>query len=210
LRENYYSSEVVVPVIYRYYMEEQVKRINELKDPRIIYVTDLAACSHKLKLRRIYPEITLRFEPGAILGSLIHAGVEKYLAEQGFVVEHSIEEKIKVENEEYTVKGRVDAYDPEKKIVIEIKSSRDTANKPLEHHIFQLQIYLNMLEADKGILVYITPEGFLEYGINREKINLKSLVKTLVRDEVHPRWSWECRYCVFKRLCTYAVVERQQ
>jgi len=202
------SSEVVIPILYKAFMTEQLNRLNEIRNERVIYVTDLVACSHKLRLRRLYPELSLRFDPGAVTGNLIHIGVEKYLVENGFQVEYPIEATVEVDGVEYVLKGRVDAYHPDEKIVVEIKSSRETQNKPLEHHIFQLQIYLNLLNAEKGILLYITPEGFLEYSVKKEKVNIKSLVKTLVYDEVHPRWSWECKYCIYRRLCSYATIEK--
>lgn len=205
---NIRSSEVVIPILYRAFMSEQLNRLEEIRSKNIIYVTDLTACSHKLKLRRLYPELSLRFDPSAITGNLIHIGVEKYLSEQGFSVEYPIEKEVEVEGKKYVLKGRIDAYHPDKNIVVEIKSGRETQNKPLEHHVLQLQIYLNMLNADQGILLYITPEGFLEYSVAREKVNIKSLLKTLVNDEVHPRWSWECKYCVYRRICPYALREK--
>lgn len=202
------SSEYVLPIIYKAFINEQRERLNELSDEHIIYVTDLVACSHKLKLRQLYPELNLRFDPGAVTGSLIHIGIEKYLKDNGFEVEVPVEKKIEVDNREYILKGRIDAYKPDEKIVVEIKSGRDIQGKPLEHHILQLQIYLNLLDADTGILFYVTPEGFLEFMVNKEKLNIKSLVKTIVRDEIHPRWSWECRYCIYKRICSYVISER--
>lgn len=208
LSKEYVSSEIIVPLIYRKYMKEQLDRLEELRNERIIYVTDLVSCSHKLKLRRLYPELSLRFEPGAVIGNLIHAGLEEILSEEGYQVEYPVERGFEVNGVEYILKGRVDAFHPEKKLVVEIKSSRDTQNKPHEHHVYQLQVYLNLLEVDKGILIYITPDGFLEYSVEREKINIKALIKTLVNDEIHPRWSWECRYCLFRRICSYAYVEK--
>ncbi len=205
---SYKSSETIVPLIYKIHISDQLNRLNEIRNPQIIYVTDLVACTHKYKLRRLYPELTIRFEPSALVGEMIHIGVEKYLEREGYTIEYPIEKKYEVDNIEYILKGRVDAFHPEKKIVVEIKSGRDVQNKPLEHHIYQLQIYLNILDVDRGILFYVTPDGFLEYEFKREKMNIKSLIKMLVNDEIHPRWEWECRYCLFRRICSYALREK--
>jgi len=198
------SSEVVIPIIYRAFVSEQLAKLEEARREDVLYVTDLVVCSHKLRLRHMYPELTVNFDPLAITGSLIHIGVEKYLANQGFTVEYSVEKEFEVDGRKYVLKGRVDAYHPGEGIVVEVKSSKSPQGKPLEHHVLQLQIYLNLLEARQGILVYITPEAFLEYSVEREKLNVKSLIRAVISDEVHPRWSWECKYCVYRRLCPYA------
>jgi len=204
------ASEIVIPILYKTFMAEQLSRLEEARREDVVYVTDLVLCSHKLKLRRMFPELSLAFDPITVTGNLIHIGVEKYLKDHGFVVEYSVEREFEIDGKRYVLKGRVDAYHPDEKIVIEIKSSRTPQNKPLEHHILQLQVYLNLLEARRGVLVYITPEAFLEYAIEREKLNIKSLIKAAVNDEVHPRWSWECKYCVFKKLCPYATQSTQE
>ncbi|MET1159915.1 MAG: CRISPR-associated protein Cas4 [Thermoprotei archaeon] len=209
ITSSYRSSEVIIPILYKHYMKEELERLDEAKDPRVIYVTDLVACTHKFKLRKIYPELTFRFEPAAIIGNLIHEGLGQILVSEGYDIEYSIEEEFEIDGQKYIIKGRVDAYHKDKGIVVEIKSGRDTSNKPLPHHIQQLQVYLNILNANTGILVYITPEGFLEYSINKEKMNIKSMVRALVRDEIHPKWEWECRYCIFRKICSYSLVQRR-
>lgn len=201
---QYKSSHLITRLIYGLKMKEQRERLEEAKNPEIIYVTDLVACTHKYHLRLMFPELTMKFEPSAILGDLVHAGLEKYLEKEGFEVEVPIEKKISVKGREYIVKGRVDAYKPSEELVIEIKSGRTSQNLPREHHVYQLKIYLDLLDANKGILIYVTPEKILEYEINRSKdIDVKSLIKSIVEDNVHPKWSWECKYCVFQKICPY-------
>lgn len=201
------SSENIIPLIYNYFIKDQLSRFDELKNPRLIYATELVACTHKYRLRQLYPELTIVFEPSMVIGQLLHIGVEKYLAESGFQIEYSIENKFEINNIEYVLKGRVDAFHPEKKIIVEIKSSRDMSSKPLEHHVHQIQVYLNMLNIDTGILLYITPVNFREYRVEKQALDLRSLVESLVRNEYHPKWNWECRYCVFRKICSYRVVE---
>ncbi|MEM0380454.1 MAG: CRISPR-associated protein Cas4 [Desulfurococcaceae archaeon] len=201
------SSETILPLIYSSHIREQLIRFEELRNNRVIYVTELVSCSHKHRLRQIYPELTISFEPTMITGHLIHIGVEKYLADNGFQTEYPVEKTFEIDNVEYVLKGRVDAYHPEKKIIVEVKSSRNARDKPLEHHVEQLQIYLNLLNVDTGVLLYITPVVFREYRVERKEIDLANLVKSTIRNEHHPRWSWECKYCVFRKICSYRIVE---
>jgi CRISPR-associated exonuclease Cas4 len=204
---QYKSSQKITSIIYKEYMKELMERFEEAKNPKVIFVTDLVACTHKFHLRHIFPELTIKFEPSAIMGDLVHSGLESLLKNYGFEVEYPIETKYKVNDEEYILKGRIDAYHPEEKIVVEIKTSRTAQNLPREHHVYQLQIYLNILDARQGILIYITPDRILEYNIDREKIDVKSLIKMLIEDKVHPKWSWECKYCYFQKICPYKTSE---
>uniref|UniRef100_A0A7J3PKD1 CRISPR-associated exonuclease Cas4 n=1 Tax=Staphylothermus marinus TaxID=2280 RepID=A0A7J3PKD1_STAMA len=198
-------SETILPLIYSSHIREQLTRFEELRNNRVIYVTELVSCSHKHRLRQLYPELTISFEPITVTGHLIHIGVEKYLVENGFQTEYPVKKTFEIDNVEYVLKGKVDAYHPEKRIIVEIKSSRNITNKPLEHHVEQLQIYLNLLNVETGILLYITPVVFREYRVERKDINLANLVKSTIRNENHPRWNWECNYCVFKEICSYRI-----
>lgn len=203
------SSFIITKILYDAMIREQEERMQEARDPSIIYVTDLVACTHKYHLRHVFPEVTVRFEPSAVMGNLVHLGLEKYLEENGFQIEVQLEKKYKIEGKEYLLKGRIDAYKPDEKIIVEIKSSRTPQNLPREHHIYQLQIYMNLLDTDKGILIYITPDKILEYTFRKEKIDIKSLIKLLIEDSVHPKWAWECRYCLFQKICPYKASEQE-
>jgi len=207
--EMYKAATVITEALYRRVVGEQVEKMSELRNTDIIYVTDLVACSHKYHLRRKYPELTISFEPSSVLGILLHKGLEEVLMSEGYEVEKSIETYVEIGSKRYIIKGRLDAYNPNTRVVVEIKSSRSSKDLPRGHHVEQLNIYLNMLNAESGILVYITPDKIVEYSIQREKIDLKNLVKNVVDDIVHPRYSWECNYCIFKKICTYYVEEQK-
>ncbi|ABN70290.1 CRISPR-associated exonuclease, Cas4 family [Staphylothermus marinus F1] len=203
--QQYRSSQEILSIIYSEYMKEVFEKLEESKDPSIIFVTDLVACTHKYHLRHLFPELTIRFEPAAILGDLVHSGLESILEKRGFKTEYPVERKYKIKGKEYVLKGRVDAYNEEKGVVVEIKTSRSTQNLPREHHVYQLQVYLNILNANSGILIYITPDRLLEFYIRKEKIDVESLIKMIIEDRVHPKWDWECKYCYFHKICPYRV-----
>ncbi|MEM4976110.1 MAG: CRISPR-associated protein Cas4 [Desulfurococcaceae archaeon] len=193
----------VTRLIYEKVVNEQISRIEELKNPGIIYVTDLVFCTHKFHLKKNYPWLSISFEPSAILGSIAHWGLERVLAEKGLVAEFDVQTEVEVQGKKYLLKGRVDAIDVSNRVVIEVKTARSAVNLPKEHHVKQLNIYLNMLKYEKGILVYITPIKLVEYVIETSSLSLEDEIRDLIEDKYHPRYPWECKYCEFSKLCPY-------
>ncbi|RLE78715.1 MAG: CRISPR-associated protein Cas4 [Thermoprotei archaeon] len=200
---NYVASNAIIKLLYDQMLKEHEDRLSDLKSREVLYVTDLVSCSHKRELRILYPEIYFRFEPTAILGGLAHRGLEQYLIEQGFEVEKEFEIPFELDERIYRIKGRVDARKED--LVVEIKTARSDQGIPHLHHVMQLQVYLVLLDAAQGILIYITPSRLAEYRIDRVEIDLKTLVEETVYDLRHPRWSWECKYCPFSRICAYTT-----
>lgn len=193
----------IIDILYEWVLKEQLKKLPESRDPRIIYVTDLVGCSHKYHLRKKYPELTLSFEPAAILGDIVHTGLGRLLAEKGFEVELEVSREIVVDGEQYLLKGRVDAFKRDEGLVVEVKTSRTAINLPRDHHVKQLRIYLQLLGAEKGLLIYITPDKLVEYPIEYQPVDIEEEVKAIINDTVHPRYQWECKYCVYRKLCSY-------
>ncbi|MEM4602119.1 MAG: CRISPR-associated protein Cas4 [Desulfurococcaceae archaeon] len=182
-----------------------MRRLNEIKDPSIIYVTDLVSCTHRYHMKKAYPELSILFEPAAILGDIAHWGLEELLRSKNLEVEVEASRSFNVDGKVYLVKGRVDAVDRIRGLVVEIKTARSAANLPRTHHVKQLNVYLEILGLEEGVLVYITPEKILEYVVVKEHIDLESEIRELVRDSYHPIYEWECQYCVYKKMCPYSV-----
>ncbi|ADV64440.1 CRISPR-associated protein Cas4 [Desulfurococcus mucosus] len=206
----YRASSLVTEALYRRVIGEHMARMGELRDGSTIYVTDLVACSHKYHMRRKYPELTIGFEPSMVLGELLHKGLEEVLKGEGYEVEKSVEVPVEIDGARYIVKGRVDAYNPGTRTVVEIKSSRTSRGIPKPHHVEQLNIYLNIMDVESGILVYVTSDKIVEYVIPRERVDVTGLVRNTLGNLVHPRYEWECEYCVFRRLCPYAREEGEK
>lgn len=200
------SASYVLPLIYGEDVKEFNEKLVELRDPSVIYVSDLVVCTHKWHLRRQYPELTFRFEPQLVIGKVVHRGLAEFLKNKSFETEFSIEREIYVDSRKYVLKGRVDAYSRGENVIVEFKYSKLFREKPLEHHVMQLQLYMNMLGAEKGVLLYLTPNAMVEFLYNKIDYNIETYVKEVIDDSHHPRWSWECRFCVFRKLCGYAVV----
>ncbi len=200
----------ILRIVYEQAVKEYREHLEELTSEDVIYVTDLVACSHKRVMRLNYPMLSFSFEPPLVLGSLIHKGLQSLLASAGWKAEVPLEKKVKVMGREYRVLGRADLvkYDEEGRAiaVAEIKTAKSLPETlPMEHHALQLQIYMELLGAEAGVIVYITPERLVEVEVERRRIDLKRLVLETISDSVHPRYQWECKYCVFRRLCPYAV-----
>lgn len=204
---NTMSSDYVMSIIYELRLKDFNEKLKELRDPRVIYVSDLISCSHKRVFRIKFPELQFRFEPTMILGELVHRGLEDVLRKKGFEQEVSIEKTVEINGKTYVVKGRIDAFNASDGVVIEIKTARSSQGVPHRHHILQIQIYMNMVDAKEGLLIYITPDRILEYKLIKETIDIDELVKETINDAVHPRWDWECRYCIYNKMCPYRVTE---
>ena len=205
--ERLKASNRILRILYERRLEDFKERLEELKNPRIIYVSDLVACSHKRFFRMNYPELTLRFEPVTLMGELLHVGLEEILKDRGYSVEVSFERDVTVNEELYTLKGRVDAIGEGR--VVEIKTGRPGQILPHPHHVLQLQVYLQLLDVPQGILVYITPDRITEYNVEREEINIEELAKETIEDTKHPRWEWECRYCYYSKMCPFRVEQHK-
>ncbi len=89
-------------------------------------------------------------------GSLIHESIERILIEElNAEVEVPVTKELTIDGEVYKLVGRVDAK--KDNVIIEIKTSKTDVGIPKEEHVLQLRIYVNMLNAEHGILLYITP-----------------------------------------------------
>ncbi|RLG84350.1 MAG: CRISPR-associated protein Cas4 [Thermoprotei archaeon] len=197
------SSNRIIELMYRERYSDFKEKYNELKNPGIIYVTEIASCSYKYHLRLKYPELLFSFEPITILGVLVHRGLQGILEKHDFVPEYSIEKEYDIDGHKIKLKGRIDVYNPKENVVVEIKTSRSSQGTPREHHIEQLLIYMNIVDSEFGILVYITPDRILEYGFRRRSIDIEKRIIETLNNDVHPRWDWECRYCVYSKLCPF-------
>ncbi|MET1129212.1 MAG: CRISPR-associated protein Cas4 [Thermoproteota archaeon] len=202
----------VLAELYRFKQKEFSERLRELADPRTVYVTDLVSCSHKRVMRLAYPLLSFQFEPYMLLGDLVHRGIQSLMVEMGrWRAEVSVEKEVDVGGEKYKLKGRIDLvrFAPsgdQAEEVVEVKTVRDLTRHeyPLEHHILQLRIYMNLLSVKRGLLLYVSPSRIAEYEVEPADVDVEELVRQTVYDEVRPRYQWECRYCVYRKLCPYA------
>ncbi|WP_016730836.1 CRISPR-associated protein Cas4 [Saccharolobus islandicus] len=184
------------------------KKVHEKKDSNTIYVTDLLYCPLKPRLREQFKELTYAetYNPSTLQGSLIHESVERILAEElNAEVEVPVTKELTIDGEVYKLVGRIDAI--KDNVIIEIKTSKTDVGIPREEHVLQLMIYITMLKAQYGILLYITPdrvtEFHVDYGMSDDK--LIEFVQDYIYTRRIPRHDWECKYCVYAKVCPHKV-----
>jgi CRISPR-associated protein Cas4 len=194
-------SNLLLRKFYEEKLKEHLDRINELKDEKIIYITDLVYCPLKREFRRQYTEISFQFEPYMVLGDMVHKGIQEYLSDMGYEIEKEISKDVEVEGTSFTLKGRMDAFSPNR--IVEIKTARSGSNLPQPHHLMQLRLYLAIAGVAKGTLIYVTPDRYVEHEVNSENIDVQSIVKKHVKKENIPMWEWECRNCIYSKFCPY-------
>jgi len=206
----------VLEELYKLKQRDFSDKLRDMVNPRVVYVTDLVSCSHKRVLRQRYPLLSFRFEPPLVLGDLVHAGLEAVLAGggggSGWRSEVEVSRSFVIDGEEYVLKGRADLVlyeDGKPSVVVEVKTARDLPeNEPHPHHVGQLRVYMELLDAREGLLVYITPERLVEFPVERAPLDLERMMRETLGDAARPRYDWECRYCPFRRLCPYALQRR--
>ncbi len=195
--------------------DEHYRKVRE--HPLTIWVSYLVACPLKWFYTMKYPEIArATFRGCFVLGKLAHLGLQQlaklYAEELGFrqvEIEKDVEKRINVDLNDLPrivrLSGRIDILatdEDDEKIVVEIKTARSDAYLPHEHHVQQLRIYMNLANASKGVLLYITPDRVAEYTYTNPASDeeLQKLVATFLRFE-GPRYEWECTYCQFSSIC---------
>ncbi len=187
-----------------------------------VHVSSLVVCPLKWFYAKKYPDIAVaqQFQGYLILGKLVHLGLQRVLEKPGLIhgakrvlFEVEAEKKVSVEHRGltliYTIKGRADMLVETisgERIVVEVKTAKGDYGIPHKHHELQLRIYMNMLSAEKGVLLYITPDRVTEYHVTGPlgDLELKSLIKGFL-DRKGPAWDWECLRCPYNILCPSKV-----
>jgi len=204
-------------LLYRIALEQELQHFeNRDKGPIVsVSVTDLVACSQRYHFVRRYPEIKIQmnYNPILVLGRILHVGLETIIRSQWHDVETEkpIEKIISLDDGRVIrVAGVVDAYVPGESLVIEFKTSRADHELPLQHHVLQLKIYMNMLQAEHGLLFYINPDRISEYAIDNsiDDWQLQALVNETLNNQRHPRYDWECNYCPYSIMCPYKKLNK--
>ena len=196
---------MIVEELFKAKVEESKKYS---KGPNEVYVTDLVRCPLKAKFEGLYPELkeAENYSPAAILGDLVHRGLENFLKEK-FNAEIEVEgsRTVEINGKSVTVKGRADAITQD--YVIEIKTSRADKGLPHDHHVLQLRLYLWLFNRKKGILLYVTPDRVTEYEVSDPPDEAEVLrhLEDFLNIRYAPKFKWECNYCPFSVLCPNKV-----
>jgi CRISPR-associated exonuclease Cas4 len=185
------------------YIEERERMREKFKreGKQVIFVHELCECSEKRKMRQRFPDIERAeiYNPRFAIGQLIEEALRQRFGGE----ERKCTKELVVDGKPYLISGMIDIVEPEEKIPIEVKYQTSIQEKPLEHHILQLKLYLWLIGSERGELIYVSPEG-LKFFIVREPLTEREVVE-LIKDRKSPRWpEWECQYCPYHQFCNRA------
>jgi len=131
---------------------------------------------YSVSIPKPYPEETLRaFE----IGNSIHEAIEKSILNEfeNSTHEQRIEKEYDVHGKKIKFRGKIDiVLDDQTPIEIKSTNAKKRLYGPFEHHIGQLQMYMDMLDASKGYLLYV-------HKIQRDKNTLYLVPQQFVCDK---------------------------
>jgi CRISPR/Cas system-associated exonuclease Cas4 (RecB family) len=198
-------------------LKKTLTRAVEKPKPGWYYPSLLPSCL--LRQYWIYKEgHTVSLEKSGIfkIGELFHGFLTGALKSEGVLKvesEKPITLAVKRGDVWVRISGRVDALveNGEVKMIVEVKSISKLPERPLEHHVMQVQPYMLALGVEKTILVYLEKIDLswriFEVSFNSNVFE-KMVKRAVMLDEaltedraLKPEPSWECRYCEFKERC---------
>jgi len=172
---------------------------------KLIHVSDLVYCLRKafFRLKGITPTDEVHAEY-MVIGKTLHKIVQEVF------------KYVEVEVEKYGVKGTIDILENEKKVPIEIKTTRrkiEAVEDIPAVYLTQLSYYLVLLDVHVGYLVILDivnadlkmylVEIDLEQ-VKSEMLGKKQLLEYAInQDNFHilPKLDWMCRQCEFRGVC---------
>ena len=155
--------------LYLYFMSSFYEMINKAMKERDsqyvrkegeVYVTDIVTCTLK---RNGQFDLAVLFR-----GIALHEGTQKFLSDylKGSKVE--VEKEVSKRYGDHYLKGRVDLVIDG--VPYEIKTANKLPITPRIEHLYQLRIYMYLLNVDVGKLVYITFNEIDEWTINKDEV----------------------------------------
>lgn len=203
----------LVNLLYNYVKAEREKHKRE---PGVLWVSDLVRCPLKRVYEERFPEIALSdmFKPSLVLGTLLHKGFEGLLKEllKEYTVQLEVEgskEVLLESGEILVIKGRVDLLltRGDERVAVEIKSARSDRGIPQEHHVDQVRAYNWLLNLERSILIYVTPDRVTQFYVDERMSD--SEIASIAASRKAPRYSWECSYCSYSIVCPNKIVAQR-
>jgi CRISPR-associated protein Cas4 len=191
------------------YIEER-ERLREKftsEGKNLFFVHELCECSEKRKMRLRFPEIerATTYNPRFALGQLVEEALKHRFQNEG---ENIYMKELKMSDGNYVISGMIDIIDPETKTPIEIKYQTSLQKSPHEHHVLQMRAYFWLVNANRGEIIYISPEGIKIYAVSEPLTDEE--IKALIKEEKAPRWpEWECQYCSYQQFCNKSIIKHR-
>jgi len=189
---------------------EKIYNYISLKPPYSASVTTILRCytrvKNDMKFNRFDP---LPYHPNMIIGLVFDFAGK--VALQGYPPPENYKVKrLKDETGVYFIHADPDAIVDDE--VFELKyTSTSFDNLPLEHHVYQLKMYMNIL-SKKGRLVYLTPYGVREFLYEEDEAlsdeEMLQFAREFFVEKKSPRFDWECTYCTYRVVCPLSKYPR--
>ena len=181
-------------------------------DKDTVHVGEVVQCLRKSWFNRKYGDLkNLNHLSNAKcvilgLGFASHFVLEEALRELGYVVEKPV--TVEFPNGLKLI-GTPDGFNSQ--VVLEIKTVNSIPSKPYEHHVLQLNAYLNMLNMDLGLIIYISKrDGRIKiFEVRRDTrkylqvIERARLLHKYLKENIppDPEPSRLCDFCEWKLWC---------
>ena len=203
-----------------------LKREERKKQIGRYYPSEIGGCLRKIWFsykfpKKLDPETIKIFEMGNILHEFV---VDVLKSEKNPHIELKEAEKpFKMEINGFTISGRIDNIiflkSDNETVLVEVKSTSDVNNlvKAKKEHQMQLQLYMFAINIRKGLLLYLDKKKLRSkvFTVKYDELEalhalerFSTLHKHLTSGKVpiaeakkHPRKSWLCNYCEYKKLC---------
>lgn len=211
-----------------YHIGEDAKRSSTA-----LNVTHLNTCPLKYWFAKRMPYTSSVPSPYLVRGRLLHNGIEETLGKAArncrllkkyglrlIDVERRLRRTLDIGGGgTATLYGRADLVlttEDCETVVIELKTYKKSPRDlwgpdqgPRETHKTQASVYVSLLEADRGYVVYVDPSEIHEDTVYAH--NAGKMPHSLIEEEARrllfpseqdiPRHEWECRYCPYREIC---------
>jgi len=190
---------MLADIFISHYME----KYGHKTDGNTLQVHELSACRRKRVCRRKWyrlgVEELMSVKPSIVIGELIHEGLSTILSKHGYIPDVEARKAIEVDGKVYEIIGHADLV--KKDTVYEIKYARQVKRHALQHHRVQVSLYKWLLNVDKAVIIYFTPDETTMYRVDGAVGD--GWVKSHIRQWMTrtPLFSWECTYCPYRDLC---------
>ncbi|MEM3113180.1 MAG: CRISPR-associated protein Cas4 [Candidatus Pacearchaeota archaeon] len=188
------------------------------------YPSEIGGCLRKTWFSYKYPkepdkEVVRIMEAGNIM----HEFVADVLQSEKNADIELIEKELPftISEGEFLISGRIDniilTKIDNKKVLIEVKSTKFLPKEPNENHISQLQLYMYATGIHDGIILYMQKDNLQSvwFEINYNDKKVKEIIKrfhglhySLKEDKIPPAEAkiikaknWMCDYCEYKEEC---------
>lgn len=207
-------------------VDNHIAREHRPKQIGRYYPSEVGSCMRKLWYSYKYPQevdsdLLKIFEAGNIIHGFV---VEVLKSEKNKDVELlKSEMPFKIENEDFTVSGRVDdlvlVKASGKSVLVEVKSTKDLSfvKSPQTNHVMQLMFYMEATGVHNGIILYIDKNNLkskvFEVEFDSHKAaeifdRFEFLHEHLKEDEIPEAeakaakdMNWMCKYCEYLDKC---------